>query len=584
MQYRILFYLILLTMALNPEDERKLRRNWTLLKQELNVDDFVHRFVEDGVFSPNFRSELVSVLPNTPSMRAEKFLNSVIASGNRGYQAMCQFIRDNPDNRYSRVVEALGIQTNTVNNNARSNVVVNNNNSSNNNGTNNTNNNSNSGVRNVDVANQESRPSTAVSSTSSGTINSETGEKHRRIKNVPVSTALSVENRPEVTAPVATVAPVASSVQQSRPSVGGFSTRSISVGGAPISSAPIGGARRSSTGEDSENVTQQRALYVEPSFASTSDMSLHSYSSMSSESSALSALSLNNSITPQSGKNENTPRETPREQKSWDNAGSDTPVDMQVLEQELVRMAPTIADLFKKIAKQTSSVPTTEEELQRVKEENERLRKTNKSLIEKLNMFQQKIIQLQLDNKKLKENGDITRAKKDELTVKASELQEMQNRLDNHKKALEEKEQELNTQLLKLKEIEEENEQQREKINKLEELQDEGIIERNIQQEQISILVEEKERQKDQIDSLEEQQKQGEQRLFRLEQRLNQLEQGPRRQGRNRRVMSPPRNPNHWMNGYVDRSHHANVKYQSFNLDRDGKRSSSQGKAGWPFI
>jgi hypothetical protein len=99
-------------------------------------------------------------------------------------------------------------------------------------------------------------------------------------------------------------------------------------------------------------------------------------------------------------------------------------------------------------------------------------------------------------------------------------------------------------------------------------------------------LVEEKERQKDQIDSLEEQQKMGEQRLLRLEQRLNQLEQGPRRQGRNRRVMSPPRN-NHWMNGYVDRSHHANVKFQSeikFNLDRDGKRTSSQGKAGWPFI
>lgn len=97
--------------------------------------------------------------------------------------------------------------------------------------------------------------------------------------------------------------------------------------------------------------------------------------------------------------------------------------------------------------------------------------------------------------------------------------------------------------------------------------------------------MEEKERQKDQIDSLEEQQKIGEQRLLRLEQRLNQLEQSPKRQGRNRRVMSPPRN-NYWMNGHADRSHHANVKFQSeikFNLDRNGKRSS-QGKAGWPFL
>lgn len=108
-----------------------------------------------------------------------------------------------------------------------------------------------------------------------------------------------------------------------------------------------------------------------------------------------------------------------------------------------------------------------------------------------------------------------------------------------------------------------------------------------MQQEQISILVEEKERQKDQIESLEEQQKIGEHRLFSLEERLKLLEQGPKqRQGRNRRVMSPPRN-NYWMNGIMDRSHHANVKFQSeikFDPNRNGKRNGSTGKAGWPFI
>lgn len=113
-----------------------------------------------------------------------------------------------------------------------------------------------------------------------------------------------------------------------------------------------------------------------------------------------------------------------------------------------------------------------------------------------------------------------------------------------------------------------------------------GIIERNIQQEQISTLVEVKERQKDQIESLEEQQKLGEHRLSSLEERLKLLEHTPRQKGRSRRVMSPPRST-HWMNGYVDHSHHANVKYQSeikFDPHKNsGKRTSSMGKAAWPF-
>ena len=268
-------------------------------------------------------------------------------------------------------------------------------------------------------------------------------------------------------------------------------------------------------------------------------------------------------------------------------------VDMQTLEQELVRMAPTIADLFQKITKQTRNLPTSEEELQKIKEENERLRKTNKSLIEKLNMFQQKIIQLQIDNKKLREFGDSEKIKKDELTRKAYELQEMERRLEEHKKALEEKEVELNVQLMKLKDIEEENAVQKEKIEMLKEMQDEGIEERNIQQEQISCLVEEKERQKDQIEHLEEKHKMGEQRLFRLEERLKFLEQGGsqarRQRGRATRVVSPPRN-SYWMNGMTDRSHHANMKYQ---MNTDVKYSpdpkstaspSTSSRKGWPFV
>jgi len=46
----------------------------------------------------------------------------------------------------------------------------------------------------------------------------------------------------------------------------------------------------------------------------------------------------------------------------------DSPVDIKVLEQELVRIAPTIRDLFQKIQKQTSgNLPSNEDELQKVK-------------------------------------------------------------------------------------------------------------------------------------------------------------------------------------------------------------------------
>ncbi|KAL4237273.1 hypothetical protein ACF0H5_001992 [Mactra antiquata] len=559
-------------MSLNTEDERKLRRNWSLLKQELRLEELIHKFVEDGIFPPNMRSEIMNIIPTTPNMQAEKFLNSVIACGDRGYTALCDYIRSTPDNRYSCVVEALGLGTNNTAPNSTANR-------GNNTTGNNIPNNNVSAVRNVEL--EESRPSTAVSSTSSGTINSETGEKHRRIKNIP----REVNHEGTIGAPqVAMVAPVVSKNQQNNQS----------------SEVPFGNFRQ--TGPDATN-GGHRTFNVQSSLSLQSEMSLQSFSSTSTDYQSVtpiqmaSGLSGNDSqntrkadTTPQpSNSTTTTPQQaTTNNIPSANASGKNTPVDMHVLEQELVRMAPAIADLFKKISIQTSSnIPTSEEELQKVKEENERLRKTNKTLIEKLNTFQQKIIQLQLDNKKLKENGDTARGKKEELAQKATELRELEKRLDDHKKALEEKEQELNTQLLKLKEIEEENEEQRQKIDKLEELQDEGIVERNIQQEQISTLVEEKEKQRDQIDSLEEQQKMGEQRLLRLEQRLNQLEQapGPRRQGgRNRRVMSPPRNA-HWMNGVADRSHHANVKFHSeIKFNPGGSRTGSQGKAGWPFI
>lgn len=74
-------------------------------------------------------------------LTAEKFLNCVITSGNRGYQAFCQFMRNNPDNRYSRVMEALQIYPTA---NSTANGTGNN--------TNNANLGNNSAVRNVEIA------------------------------------------------------------------------------------------------------------------------------------------------------------------------------------------------------------------------------------------------------------------------------------------------------------------------------------------------------------------------------------------------------------------------------------------------
>lgn len=605
---------------MNPEDERLLRKNWTFIKQELRVEDFISRFVEHDIFTNAQRAEILNPLPNTHSMRCEKFLQAVLASGQRGYMAFCTFLKDNSDNRYSRVIDVLELNSPPG-----------------------------------------SRPSTGLSSVSSR--DGETGERKNPLSSLRQRDIIVASNSQPVSAPVAAVAPTVSMAQtnqaapgvtiQAAPGVTNQATTSVTLRNqacpastprnqpnpsstprhqpGPISiprnapapavtprntSAPTATPRNlpppvaSPRNAPSPPITPRTAFSQNETKTTAGDASVasprslalgrhdghpepmlitdhvlitehhvdtESVASSSSLSSASSVASSAAALAAETLRREGT-----------------ISVDMQTLEQELVRMAPTIADLFQKITKQTRNLPTSDEDIQKVKEENERLRKTNKSLIEKLNMFQQKIIQLQIENKKLREYGDSEKMKKDELKRKAYELQEMERRLEHHKKALEEKEGELNMQLLKLKDIEEENAIQKEKIELLKEMQDEGIEERNIQQEQISTLVEEKERQKDQIDHLEEKHKMGEQRLYRLEERLKLLEQGgsqARRQKRGTRAVTPPRN-SYWMNGIVDRSHHANVKYQmnpdvKFATDLKGtvsSTSSTSSRKGWQFI
>lgn len=254
-------------------------------------------------------------------------------------------------------------------------------------------------------------------------------------------------------------------------------------------------------------------------------------------------------------------------------------LDMQTLEKELLKIAPTIADLFNKIHNQTSTViATSEEELKKIKDDNDRLRKTNRSLVEKLNSFQQKIIQLQLENKKLREIKDNEKVKQTQLEEKSSELEKLKDKLLQQKHELEEKEKELDLQMSKLQAVITDNEEQKLKMANLEQLHEEGLREYEDQQLQIEELQKEKDQQREQIEALEEKQKMSEQLLYRLEERLIMLEQ--RGQNRNRGPNRSYMRRGPWMNGMMEKSHHVNVKLQpQFPADFD-RSNNGKGK-GW---
>ncbi|XP_045176971.2 cAMP-inducible prespore protein D7-like [Mercenaria mercenaria] len=182
-------------------------------------------------------------------------------------------------------------------------------------------------------------------------------------------------------------------------------------------------------------------------------------------------------------------------------------VDMETLEKELVRIAPTIADLFSKIHTQTTTVVgQSDEELKKIRDDNDRLRKTNRSLVEKLNSFQQKIIQLQLENKKLREISDNEKVKQTQLDEKSTELEKLKDKLIEQKRALEAKEKELDSQMNKLQNVIIDNEEQKFKLANLEQLHEEGLREYGEQQQQIEELQKDKEQQRAQIQALEDKQ------------------------------------------------------------------------------
>lgn len=454
------------------ENENRLRSHLELLKQELRLEDFIHRFVEIGIISGVQRDDILNCLPND---RVEKFLQILIQGGDRVYHDFCNILTDkNNAQKYRMVIKALELSIDDKSPKGAS----------------------------MSDAGRSATGLSAISLASSGRLNNDNGDS-------------------------------------GQPFCG--SARSVWRTG------PL--PREDSDSSDTDNDKQ-----VEDCRPTTPAEALHMAVAKATIASSL---------------------ELGDESK----VGG---VNMETLEQELVRIAPTIADLFNKISSQKNTVvAATEEELKKIKDDNERLRKTNRSLVEKLNSFQQKIIQLQLENKKLKDDSDCEKKTQEELKQRASELQGLKERLEEQKRALQEKEHELDIQMQKIADVISDNEKQKEQLNHLEELHEEGLREFDLQQEQITTLMEDKEKQKEQIEDLEAKQRFGEQLLYRLEERLLLLESGGGAARRNRQrnqfglSLSRP-----WMNGMVERSHHAKVKFQPQFPDNLGP---TKGGKGWNF-
>lgn len=455
---------------MNQTDERKLRQNWEIIKQEINVDEMVGKFVSLGVFTTVQRDAIIGPNSKSPETKSQKFLEAVLNGGNKTYQIFCNVVLENAKNpRNQTIIKVLGIELPYI----------------------------------LDTGIAEcgrQMTSSSIVSTSSS---------------LSLSLGACAENLAGDKDP----------------------QRMVSARAPWRETLPY---RENSQDNEFKDLGEENYRPSTPADA------VHKAIEMASDT------------------------------KSGE-------LDMEALEMELVKIAPTIADLFSKIQKQTTTVTaTSEEELQKVKEDNDRLRKTNRSLVEKLNSFQQKIIQLQLENKKLREINENEKIKQSQLEQRSCELENLKYKLLEQKRALEEKEKELDLQMEKLQTVINDNEEQKLKLANLQQLHEEGLREYEEQQMQIEELQRQKEQQKEKILALEEKQRMSEELLYRFEERLLLLEKGGAKKSRQRFGIGKP-----WMNGMVERSHHVHVKLQpQFPTDwSSGSTNNPNGKGGkgWFF-
>lgn len=95
---------------MNPSDEQRIRKNWEILKKDIDVDYFVSRLVNSGQLSPTMRNIIMNTGPPSRDMKAERFLETVIQCGGKCYQTMCNIILENRSNpKYQAISLALEI-------------------------------------------------------------------------------------------------------------------------------------------------------------------------------------------------------------------------------------------------------------------------------------------------------------------------------------------------------------------------------------------------------------------------------------------------------------------------------------------
>lgn len=94
---------------MKPENERKLWRNWMFLKQELPVPEITDKMIAAGVFTEENKNDINNVKPNSKLMRAEKFLNILLETGDEGYEIFCKILSNDSSGKFEEINEKMDI-------------------------------------------------------------------------------------------------------------------------------------------------------------------------------------------------------------------------------------------------------------------------------------------------------------------------------------------------------------------------------------------------------------------------------------------------------------------------------------------
>lgn len=108
---------------MNPEDENRIRRNWEIIKQEINTDDFVAKFINFGIFTPVDGQCILNGLPGSLDSKGQRFLEAVVQGGNNCYQTMCNVILENNNPRYKTLAKVLELDPDSTSDSGNVSVI-----------------------------------------------------------------------------------------------------------------------------------------------------------------------------------------------------------------------------------------------------------------------------------------------------------------------------------------------------------------------------------------------------------------------------------------------------------------------------